>query len=82
MPGESHGQRSLEGYRPWGCIESDTSKATLHAHTEFRKTVLTNLSTWRRGRCRENSVVDTEGEGESGMSWESSLGIYALLGVN
>ena len=19
LPGESHGQRSLEGYRPWGC---------------------------------------------------------------
>ena len=21
-PGESHGQRSLAGYSPWGCIES------------------------------------------------------------
>ena len=27
--GESHGQRSLEGYSPWGCKESD---ATEHAH--------------------------------------------------
>ena len=24
LPGESHGQRSLLGYSPWGCIESDT----------------------------------------------------------
>ena len=25
LPGESHAQRSLVGYRPWGCKESDTS---------------------------------------------------------
>ena len=24
LPGESHGQRSLAGYSPWGCKESDT----------------------------------------------------------
>ena len=24
LPGESHGQRSLVGYSPWGCKESDT----------------------------------------------------------
>ena len=30
MPGESHGQRSLAGYRPWGCKESDiTEQLTL-----------------------------------------------------
>ena len=28
LPGELHGQRSLEGYSPWGCTESDTTKAT------------------------------------------------------
>ena len=27
LPGESHGQRSLSGYSPWGCKESDM---TLH----------------------------------------------------
>ena len=26
LPGESHGQRSLEGYSPWGCTESDTTE--------------------------------------------------------
>ena len=26
LPGESHGQRSLAGYSPWGCKESDMSK--------------------------------------------------------
>ena len=24
LPGEFHGQRSLVGYSPWGCRESDT----------------------------------------------------------
>ena len=32
LPGESHGQRSLAGYSPWGCKESDMTEATLQAH--------------------------------------------------
>ena len=28
FPRESHGQRSLVGYSPWGCKESDTTEAT------------------------------------------------------
>ena len=28
LPGESHGQRSLVGYSPWGHKESDTSEVT------------------------------------------------------
>ena len=36
LPGESQGQRSLAGYRPWGCKESDTTER-LHtrAHTHM-----------------------------------------------
>ena len=31
LPGESHGQRSLEGYGPWGCKELDmTEHSTEH----------------------------------------------------
>ena len=26
LPGESHGQKSLAGYSPWGCKGSDTSE--------------------------------------------------------
>ena len=26
LPGESHGQWSLEGYSPWGCKQSDTTE--------------------------------------------------------
>ena len=32
LPGESHGWRSLVGYSPWGCEESDTTE---RLHFEF-----------------------------------------------
>ena len=33
LPGESHGQRSLEGYSLWGCTESDTTeRLSTHTH--------------------------------------------------
>ena len=32
LPRDSHGQRSLPGYRPWGCKESDTTER-LTQHT-------------------------------------------------
>ena len=33
LPGESHGQRSLAGYSPWGCRESDaTERLTLNTY--------------------------------------------------
>jgi len=28
LPGESHGQRSLAGYSPWDCKESDVTEVT------------------------------------------------------
>ena len=31
LPGESHGQRSLGGYSPWGCKELDTTEAAEHS---------------------------------------------------
>ena len=30
LPGESHGQRSLAGYNPQSCKESDTTEVTEH----------------------------------------------------
>ena len=33
LPGVSHGQRSLAGYSPWDCKESDTSE-WLSTHTQ------------------------------------------------
>ena len=34
LPREFHGQKSLVGYRPWGCKESDTTEQLKH-HMSF-----------------------------------------------
>ena len=39
LPGESYGQRSLEGYSPWGLKESDTTEQ-LHFHFQTRSRFL------------------------------------------
>jgi len=31
LPGEFHGQKSLLGYSPWGCKESDTTEQLTHS---------------------------------------------------
>ena len=41
LPGESHRQRSLEGYSPWGHKESDTTEATEHAHMQMMSKKIT-----------------------------------------
>ena len=34
LPGKYHGQKSLAGYSPWGCKESDTTeRLSAHTHT-------------------------------------------------
>ena len=33
LPGESHGQRSLEGYSSWGRTESDKTEQLTQVHT-------------------------------------------------
>ena len=41
LPGKSHGQRSLAGYSPWGCKESDTAE---HEHRQaYRGNIFTNV---------------------------------------
>ena len=41
LPGESHGQRSLEGYSLWGRKESDTTEVTEHTRASNASGVLT-----------------------------------------
>ena len=36
LPGKSHGRRSLAGYSPWGCKESDTTEQLTNTHTHAR----------------------------------------------
>ena len=40
LPGESHGQRSLAGYSPWGHKESDMTERLTLSHTLDTSTTL------------------------------------------
>ena len=42
LPGEFHGQRSLAGYSPWLCKESDMTERLTHTH--FSPQVLCHMS--------------------------------------
>jgi len=56
--GESHGRKSLAGYSPYGCTESDTTEATEHTkvaeHTN-KQTTMTELS--KNLRCDSYEVI-------------------------
>ena len=45
LPGKSHGQRSLVGYSPWGCKESDMTEkpALLTIFTLNEKSIILSL---------------------------------------
>ena len=45
LPGESHGQRSLVGYCPWGGKKSDTTEHTEIIHTQSNSTAVSCLPT-------------------------------------
>ena len=51
LPGESHGQRSLVGYSPWGRKESDTT-----AH--MRAATKTQLRLFHKDKNTENNLND------------------------
>ena len=63
LPGESHGQRSLEGYSPWGHKESDT--------TEWRSINTGNLKwfLWwlssKESTCKAGDLGSSPGLGKS-----------------
>ena len=45
LPRKSHGQRSLVGYSPWGCKESDTTERLRFHFQDFLHIVLCHLET-------------------------------------
>ena len=47
LPGKSHGRRSLAGYGPWGCKESDMTEhecANIHTHTHIITCIIIMVS--------------------------------------
>ena len=53
LPGKSHGWRSLVGYSPWGCKDSDKTERN-HFHF-FQFPFLFKQLTWLSGLCNPNS---------------------------
>ena len=46
LPGESHGQRCLAAYNPWGLKESDTTERLTHTHTHTHTLLLCPSTIW------------------------------------
>ena len=65
LPGESHGQRSLAGYSPWGRKESDTTEGTEHACWHYSFEVVWWCLGWRT----ENSTCYWAQTPAPGPSW-------------
>ena len=66
LPGESHGQKSLEGYSPWVCTESGTTEATGHGTRKLDngRQMLSNAGKNPKGNLRSASE-----NGEKPSSW-------------
>ena len=58
LPGESHGQKSLVGYSPWVCKESDTTE-WLSTHDPELKTKLVTMTVvvWSKEFSRNHTIV-------------------------
>ena len=75
LPGESHGQRSLAGYSPWGRSESDTSEVTAHTRerSQSEKTMFSVIPTlWRSRKANMDTVkrsVAAEAWGQKAGGW-------------
>ena len=60
LSGESHGQRSLEGYGPWGGKESDTAEVTAPTHKRMQKPCENSPRSILHASLGERSLPRTE----------------------
>ena len=65
LPGDSHGQRNLVGYRPWGCKESDTHAPTRRISTFPRRVSELPTSPPARQLVGQDATAQ-DGRGEGG----------------
>ena len=56
LPGDSHGQRSLVGYSPWGCKESDRTEY-VHPHAEDHQSLALCLSSHSGSRSEHYNTI-------------------------
>ena len=65
MPGKSQGQRSLVGYSPWGCRESDTTEVTEHTAALGSP----DSSAGKESTCNAGNPSSIPGSGRSTGEW-------------
>ena len=90
LPGESHGQRSLAGYSPWGLKESVmTGDLALSVHWKDCRWSSNLLSIWceeltqlKRPWCWERLKVGGEGDDRGWDGWMASLTQWTWVWVN
>ena len=86
LPGRSHGQRSLAGYSPWGCKESDTTEQLHFLSFYYNKcNILShNVSvshpvSWRYDEQKLRFLVKKKRWGVGGEILPSNCNIEILL---
>ena len=84
LPGESHGQRSLAVYSPWGLKESDTTEHITHTHTHTQVTVILFLSKNKTLSTFYNNLPEHRLAGAllgRGFSWKPQICLLAPRGI-
>ena len=61
LPGESHKQRTLAGYSPWGYKESASTEATEHVGTHTHRYRSIFLTQWGSGTLRTKAFFRLTG---------------------
>ena len=57
LPGESHGQRSLVGYTPWGLKESVTTEQLTQQQTTFSDSMVLSGAWARESQIKKNQLT-------------------------
>ena len=71
LPGESHGQRTLAGYSPWGNKESNTTEHTC-TPTHTREWIVTELETLNKNETQK----------DQGFMWQTKSSCATLTFIN
>ena len=78
LPGEPHGQRSLAGYSPWGCKESDATEQLIHTHISLPTPGFGRGNIWTGTHSPVSQCMSSENT-YAHFLWPSKILIDVLL---
>ena len=76
LPGESHGERSLAGYSPWGHKELDITKQLTHIHTHTPAVSLISPSTHTHAHRLQSMGSQRAGHDWATNTWTPQLILF------